>query len=341
VRLPTLARVTLAGPTLTRVSPAELAALADCTERMLQYRVAHGQLAPPGSDGRFDRARALAELRAKPKQRGGRKRGVKIAPTVSTSGKHGRTPVLRDPATRFRLARAGQEEIKLAKMRGTVERVAVVKPRVFHLIRGDRDRLLAWVSRVAPLVAAELRVDEGATWRAMMMTALRAFLEALAELHLPLPEAEPETPTLPADDSTPIPRDADTRFQLARARQEELKLARMRRDHVDLVKATGRLAAFRRRMLEELAGWVPRVAPRIAAEVGVEAASLAGTMERHLAPLRADLAAIDVAAALRTDPPEEGRTDVDEEPAEQDKAGNRSLAGGGAGAKAAERASVG
>jgi len=44
-----------------------------------------------------------------------------------------------------------------------------------------------------------------------------------------------------------------------------------------------------------------------------------------------------VAAALRTDPPEEGRTDVDEEPAEQDKAGNRSLAGGGAGAKAAPR----
>src|SRR5437667_8716655 len=116
-------------PASPRVSRAELAALADCTERMIEYRVGRKQLSPPGPDGRFDRARALAELAAKPKQKGGRKRGMKITSKAAEVAARESAPILRDPATRFRLARAGQEEIKLAKLHGRVERVATIAPR--------------------------------------------------------------------------------------------------------------------------------------------------------------------------------------------------------------------
>lgn len=211
-----------------------------------------------------------------------------------------------DAAERFRLARARQEEIKLAKMRGTVERVAVVKPRLFHLSRGDRDRLLAWVSRTAPLIAAEVHVDEGATWRGLQR-AVSTLLDRLAAIKMPVEDPGHAEPRAQVErNATPVPRDAATRFQLARARQEEHKLRKMQRDHVDLGAATSRAVAFRRRMLDELAGWVPRVAPTIAAEVGAEVAPLAHAMARHLGPLQTDLATIDVAAALRTDLPEEG-----------------------------------
>src|SRR5439155_24218908 len=184
---------------------------------MIEYRVGRKQLSPPGTDGRFDRARALAELAAKPKQKGGRKRGMKITPKTAETGARESAPVLRDPATRFRLARAGQEEIKLAKMRGTVERVATVAPRTFHLIRGDRDRLLAWVSRTAPLIAAEIRVDEGTLWRAIQR-AVSALLSDVAALAVDTDDEDEEAPTPGVrEDSTPVPRDAETRFQLARA----------------------------------------------------------------------------------------------------------------------------
>ena len=149
-------------------------------------------------------------------------------------------------------------------------------------------------------------MDEGNLWRAIQR-AVSAFLSDLAALEVRSGDEDEEAPTPGVrEDAAPVPRDAETRFQLARARQEEWKLRRMQREHADLAKATRRLAAFRRRVLDQLAGWVPRVAPTIAAEVGAEAAPLAHAMARHLGPLRADLAAVDVAAGLRRDPPEEG-----------------------------------
>ena len=42
------------------------------------------------------------------------------------------------------------------------------KWRSFAFFRTARDRMLAWVSREAPIIAARLHVDEGALWRAMM-----------------------------------------------------------------------------------------------------------------------------------------------------------------------------
>src|SRR5207245_3996645 len=117
--------------------------------------------------------------------------------------------------------------------------------------------LLAWVSRTAPLIAAEVRVDEGATWRAIQR-AVPALLERLAAVKMPAADEENPEPRQ-VRDAAPVPRDADSRFQLARARQEEWKLAKMQREHADLAKATRRLAAFRHRVLEELAGWVARV----------------------------------------------------------------------------------
>jgi len=289
----------------------DVAARGHVSVATIRYRVAHRQMSGPDRAGLFDLARALRELPGKPKQRGGRKAGpITPGPTAPTTAS---VDCGQDPATRFRLARAGQEELRLAKMRGLVERVAVVKPRVFHLIRGDRDRLLAWVSRAAPLIAAELRVDEGATWRAIQR-AVSTLLDRLAAIKLPVEDPGHAKPRPEVQrDATPVPRDAETRFQLARARQEEHKLRKMQREHVDLGEATRRLATFRHRTLQELAGWVPRVAPTIAAEVGAEVGVLARAMAHHLGQLRADLAAIDVAAALRVDPVEEGNEDDGDE----------------------------
>ena len=99
-------------------------------------------------------ARVLAELAAKRKQRGGRKSGpTKIADAASSRP--------RDPADRFRLARARQEELKLRRMERSVIEAEVVRRRVFAFVRLIRDRMDAAVSREAPLGAAHFKIDEG------------------------------------------------------------------------------------------------------------------------------------------------------------------------------------
>ena len=159
---------------MPRLTITELAALADMTEASIRYRVRRRQMTPPDRHGRFDRARALAELAAKRKQRGGRKSGpTKIADVASSRP--------RDPADRFRLARARQEELKLRRMERSLIEAEVVRRRVFAFVRLIRDRMDAAVSREAPLGAAHFKIDEGDFWRWLkgMMTRLQTELATL------------------------------------------------------------------------------------------------------------------------------------------------------------------
>src|SRR2546428_13170001 len=107
-----------------RATLTELAAEAGVTVGTIRYRVQRRQMTPPDRHGLFDRRRALAELAAKRKQRGGRKSGpTKVADAAA------RSPG--DAAERFRLARARQEELKLRKMQRELIEVEVVRRRVF------------------------------------------------------------------------------------------------------------------------------------------------------------------------------------------------------------------
>ena len=175
------------GDSRTRVPVEEVAARGRVSVATIRYRVAHREMSGLDRAGLFDLTRALRELARKPRQRGGRKAGpITPSPVPVRPG--------RDAATRFRSARAGQEELRLAKLQGRVERVATFAPRTFHLIRGDRDRLLAWVSRTAPLIAAEVRVDEGNLWRAIER-AVCAFLSDLATLAVDTGDEDEKAPT--------------------------------------------------------------------------------------------------------------------------------------------------
>jgi hypothetical protein len=78
-----------------------------------------------------------------------------------------RNSALRDAMRQYRLAKAQQEESKLAKMRGETIELAVVERRCFEFFRLIRNRLTDWVSRAAPIIAAKAKADEGAVWRAM------------------------------------------------------------------------------------------------------------------------------------------------------------------------------
>lgn len=159
----------------TRVTVTQLASAAGLSENAVRYRVRRGQVAAPDAAGLFDRQRALAELAQKPKQAGGRRRGA--SPTKLATA--ARLP--RDPAERFRLARARQEELKLKKMQEELVEVAAVQRRVYALFRLVRDRLDGWVSRSAPIVAAATKADEGTTWRAMS-SAMKQLESELASL---------------------------------------------------------------------------------------------------------------------------------------------------------------
>src|SRR5262245_29807949 len=108
------------------------------SERAVRYRLAHEQLSPPDRRGLFDRRRALAELAAKPKHRGGRKS------TVGTSTM-AHAIRLDDAATRYRLAKAQQEEIKLKALRGAMVDLKECQRRAAHIARLWRDRMDAWV----------------------------------------------------------------------------------------------------------------------------------------------------------------------------------------------------
>lgn len=147
------------------------------SESAIRYRVRRGQLAGPDRAGLFDRSQALAELARRPKQRGGRKRASIKRATTATS-------VERIAIERYRLARAKREEIKLRQLRGELIEIDEAKRRSFAFFRTVRDRMLAWPSRSAPVIAARLGVDEGALWRAMMAE-MRALLTEVASAHVP------------------------------------------------------------------------------------------------------------------------------------------------------------
>lgn len=197
-----------------RVSEAELGEIVGMSVQNLRWRVQHGKLHPPGPDRRFDLATALEDFKRNPKRN---TRPQRPAPSVPIAGRAGDPPstdadaAVRadlDPDTRFRLAKARQEEIKLARLREESLDAALVERRVFALFRLVRGRLDAWVSRAAPALGAALgAVDEGTLWRALkaQVGKLQAELagldlgEALKQVEAEDAESEPE------DDPPPKP----------------------------------------------------------------------------------------------------------------------------------------
>src|SRR5262245_14048940 len=68
--------------------------------------------------------------------------------------------------------RPQQEEIKLERLRESLIEVELVRRQMFAVAKLFRQRLNAWVSRAAPVIALDLvivrgKVDEGSVWRAM------------------------------------------------------------------------------------------------------------------------------------------------------------------------------
>ena len=92
------------------------------------------------------------------------------------------------------LVKLSREALALRKMQRELVEVAAVARRSFHLWRLVRDRQDAWVSRVAPLLAAKFNVSEGDFWRALKGE-VRKLQEELAGLDL-----EKMLATDPADD---------------------------------------------------------------------------------------------------------------------------------------------
>src|SRR6266852_920779 len=99
------------------------------------------------------------------------------------------------PGRRAReLVKLSREALALRKMQRELVEVTAVARRSFHLWRLVRDRQDAWVSRVAPLLAARFKLDEGDFWRALKGE-VRKFQEELAEI-----DVEKGLATAPADE---------------------------------------------------------------------------------------------------------------------------------------------
>jgi len=81
------------------------------------------------------------------------------------------------------LVKLSREALALRKMQRELVEVAAVARRSFHLWRLVRDRQDAWVSRVAPLLAAKFNVSEGDFWRALKGE-VRKLQEELAGLDI-------------------------------------------------------------------------------------------------------------------------------------------------------------
>jgi len=85
--------------------------------------------------------------------------------------------------TRRILALAEKAELETAKMRGELIDRAMACQLVTELAQGERDAILAWPVRAAPILAAELGVDQHALYAALDAS-LRAHLTEKSEVHL-------------------------------------------------------------------------------------------------------------------------------------------------------------
>ena len=157
----------MASRTPKRLTAVELAALMGVSQSNIDYRVARGHLSAPGTDGKFDVQRALRDFERHPKTKRGRPGQLRPKPGrgVIRERETGSVEETYDPDTRFRLAKARQEEIKLKRMLGQTVDLRAAKQRAFRIIRTWRDAEDAAISREAPLIAARLGVDEGTLWR--------------------------------------------------------------------------------------------------------------------------------------------------------------------------------
>ena len=111
---------------------------------------------------------------------GGHRRGRSPA-AARRGGGHG--SLLRRCATRPGAGEAQSRSPRLGKMQRELVEVAAVARRSFHLWRLVRDRQDAWVSRVAPLLAAKFNISEGDFWRALKGE-VRKLQEELAGLDI-------------------------------------------------------------------------------------------------------------------------------------------------------------
>lgn len=138
------------------------------------------------SDGTIDPQKADAEWEANTrptvrlKSNGGRKSEAKES-DFQVSG----APSLLRARAINEVIKAQTNKIKLAKLKGELVDKSKAIEHVFKLARAERDAWLAWPSRVASRLAAELGVDEHKLFVALD-AAVRAHLEELGEIQVKL-----------------------------------------------------------------------------------------------------------------------------------------------------------
>jgi len=85
--------------------------------------------------------------------------------------------------TRRLVALADRAELETAKMRGSLIDREMACQLVQELAQTERDAILAWPVRAAPILAAELGVDQHVLYEALV-TSLRAHLTEKSEVRL-------------------------------------------------------------------------------------------------------------------------------------------------------------
>lgn len=93
------------------------------------------------------------------------------------------TRQLETPKAKLDALRAEREQIEIQKLRAELVDRKVAEKAIFGRARAERDALLAWVSRIAPQIAAECDADPSAIFAALDREA-RQHLVELSELPL-------------------------------------------------------------------------------------------------------------------------------------------------------------
>src|SRR5262249_31585412 len=96
--------------------------------------------------------------------------------------------------------------------------------------------------------------------------------------------------------STTVADTADHRFRLARARLEEIKLAQLRGELMDVEEAKRRCFAFFRTVRDRILAWPARSAPEIAARLHLDEGALWRAMMGEMRAMLAQVATVDLEA---------------------------------------------
>lgn len=85
------------------------------------------------------------------------------------------------PKARLDAIRAEREQLELDRMRGELIDRRKAEAAIFELARAERDSLLSWTARIAPVIAAEIAADPAALFAALDREARRHLAELAAD----------------------------------------------------------------------------------------------------------------------------------------------------------------